>query len=83
MASVAAVYDGTNFILEENMKVSAGQRVIITVMDEFVYINKEKCAISIGAYYIIPENISDFRTSKIPATLPLDVVEIINSRKSE
>lgn len=36
LASVAAVYDGTKFILDENVKLSAGQRVIITVTEEFV-----------------------------------------------
>lgn len=39
---------------------------------------QEKCAIKIGAEYIVTENIRDFSRSQIPAILPADMIDILS-----
>lgn len=40
---------------------------------------QEKCALEVGADYIVTRNVKDFSASKIPAVTPAELLEIIHS----
>lgn len=44
---------------------------------------QEKCAENVGADYIVTEKIRDFKTSKVPAATPADMLAILSSKKND
>lgn len=62
MISVQAYYNGSNYITEEKVDVKPNQKVIITLLDDFVLKNKKKTLEEIRSYMrsgkSVPEGIS-------------------------
>lgn len=56
--------------------------VVRAILDEdfpdFEDCLQEKCALEVGADYIVTNNIKDFKTSKIPAVTPEEMCEILS-----
>lgn len=50
MVSVQAYYNGSNYITEEEVLVKPNQKVIITLLDDFVPKNKKKTLEEIRSY---------------------------------
>ncbi len=58
------------------------EKVIDAITDEsfpdFEDCLQEKCALEVGADYIVTRNVKDFEASEIPAVTPAEMVEIIS-----
>ena len=42
---------------------------------------QEKCALNVSADYIVTNNVKDFKTSKVPALTPIEMLKIIVERR--
>ena len=57
--------------------------VVRAILDEnfpdFEDCLQEKCALEVGADYIVTNNVKDFSASQIPAVTPAEMIDIINN----
>ncbi len=62
MVAVNAYFDGNNYVIEDNVIVKQNQKVIITLLDEFVPEKKQKTLEEIRSYMkggkSIPDGVS-------------------------
>ena len=68
----------TNFLTVAGASHNAVVRAILNEdFPDFEDCLQEKCALEVGADYIITRNVKDFSASEIPAVTPAEMIEII------
>lgn len=70
----------TNFLTVAGASHNAVVRAILNEnFPDFEDCLQEKCALEVGADYIVTRNVQDFAASEIPAVTPAEMIEIINN----
>ncbi|MBP5695123.1 MAG: hypothetical protein J6X11_00575 [Treponema sp.] len=50
MLAINGYYDGTNYVAQENIAIKPNQKVIITVLDDFLPVRRKKSLSEIESY---------------------------------